>query len=142
MQRSFYLVGAGFWVLMFVFTGFGARAAQPAAPAPEPSPVPQSVFVDDANVGKDPFFPRSTRRGAQLKTVALVEAVPDLLLKGVSGTAARRLAIINNRTFEVGEESELKSNGQSVRVKCVEIKDKSVTVQINGVSRELFLSPR
>jgi hypothetical protein len=152
MRSNLHLIRAALWILMVVFSGFGTRAAQPASPAPVPAPaaepaldlvtIPKSVFADDPQVGKDPFFPRSTRRAPQVQNVPVVETIPDLLLKGVSGTFTKRLAIINNRTFEVGEEGELKSNGQTVRVKCVEIKDKSVVIRINGSNRELFLSPR
>lgn len=143
MRSSFQLVHAGFWLLLAFFATFAAQAAQVPAPVTEPLPFPKSTFVDDVNVGKDPFFPLSTRRGQQkVKDTPVVEAIPDILLKGVSGTAGRRLAIINNKTFEVGEQGELKSKGQSVLIKCVEIKDKSVLIRVNGLERELFLSPR
>lgn len=143
MRNSATLPQTCFWLLLLFFVGFRTDAAQAPAPAQEATALPKSLFMDDVSVGKDPFFPRSTRRGPQLKEViAIVENTPDLLLKGVSGTSSRRLAIINNRTFEVGEEGELKAKGQSVRVKCIEIKDKSVLVRINGIDRELLLSPR
>lgn len=142
MRSRFHLIQAGLWTLIIFVAVAAARAAQLPAPAVEPDAIPKSIFMDDVNVGKDPFFPRSTRRGPQIKDVPIMETIQDLLLKGVSGSATRRLAIINNKTFEVGEEGELKIQGQTVRVKCVEIKDKSVLIRINGSNRELFLSPR
>jgi hypothetical protein len=143
MRNSVKLLQACYCVLLLSVSGFRADAAQPSIPTQEAVALPKSVFVDDVAVGKDPFFPRSTRRGPQVKEVVTsIESTPDLQLKGVSGTATRRLAIINNKTFEVGEEGEIKLKGQSVRVKCVEIKDKSVLVKINGTDREIFLSPR
>jgi hypothetical protein len=125
-----------------------AKAATSAAPA-EPEP-PKSVFNNPANPqqGKDPFFPQSTRRlpappqvvspGTTNQPVVVV----DLDLKGISGAANRRLAIINNRTFEVGEEREVVSTSGHVRVTCKEIKDDSVRVLVNGQERILRLRPR
>jgi hypothetical protein len=134
---------ACFWLLILLSFGLRIEAAQSPALAHEGAVIPKSVFIDDVAVGKDPFFPRSTRRGPEIKeVVAAIENTPDLLLKGVSGTINRRLAIINDRTFEVGEEGDLKAKGQRIRVKCLEIKDKSVLIKINGVDRELLLTPR
>lgn len=125
-----------------------------AAPAPVVTPVPpraddaaptKSVFIDRPNFGRDPFFPASTRRGQVIETNSVVEPVANfgnLALKGISGTVEKRLAIINNKTFEVGEEAELRINGQPVKVKCVEIREKSVVISINGVSKELSLVSR
>jgi len=60
-------------------------------------------------------------------------------LKGISGAVNRRLAIINNRTFAVGEEEELAVNSGRVRVVCKEITDDSVRVLVNGQERTLRL---
>jgi hypothetical protein len=125
-------------------------APKTAAPVPAPAsvevlPPPQSVFVDRPDFGRDPFFPKSTRRGAVKSTNSVVEPVANfgnLALKGISVNNERRLAIINNKTFEVGEEGEVRVNGQPVRVKVTEIRDKSVVITVNGVSKELFLGPK
>lgn len=131
-----------------------AAPAVLAAPTPVVTPVPpraedtaptKSVFIDRANFGRDPFFPTSTRRGQVIETNSVVEPVANfgnLMLKGISGTVEKRLAIINNKTFEAGEEAELRINGQPVKVKCVEIREKSVIVSINGISKELSLVSR
>ncbi len=105
---------------------------------------PKSVFVDQPDFGKDPFFPRSNRRPKVLvRTTDLEPAravVPDsLLLKGISVLKERKLAIINYYTAAEGEEFPLKVNGQTVKVKCVEIKDRSVIVSVNGATKELPL---
>lgn len=113
-------------------------AAAPATPAADPS---ISVFVDDPNFGRDPFFPKSQRR----KRTAVVEdtnvvttvQVDDLVLKGLSGSPGRRLAIINNYTFEAGEEYVLRMANGPVKVRCIEIRDRSVVISINGVTKEL-----
>lgn len=122
-----------------------------AAPAPGPAPaashvldpvqIPQSVFESEPPGGKDPFFPNSTRGPKIVKAEPVVMRIPEISLKGITGTVTKRLCILNNRTFEVGEESELKAGGQIIKVKCVEIKTKSVVVTINGVEKELNLGP-
>jgi thioredoxin-related protein len=66
----------------------------------------------------------------------------ELKLKGISGTASRRFALINNETVTVGEEFKIKLAGGVARVRCLEIKDKSAVVSINGgpAHTELFLA--
>ena len=127
-----------------------SHAAQPpAAASPVTAPVTEhrfvtSVFVNSAGTGKDPFFPTSKRRG-EVKAGPLVEGpppIPQLTLKGISGPKNHRLAIINNKTFEVGEESDLRMGGQIVRVRCLEVKDDGVTVSINGQTQKLSLIPK
>lgn len=68
--------------------------------------------------------------------------VAGLALKGISGGAGKSLAIINNRTFEVGEEALLRAANQIYKVRCVEIRDKSVIINVNGQTKELFLGQR
>ena len=105
----------------------------------------KSVFMDNPQFGKDPFFPKSSRREVVVEnpnTVVEPLQASGLSLKGISGTVGKRLAIINNRTFEVGEEIILRVANQSFKVRCVEIRDKSVIISINNVSKELFLGQR
>lgn len=96
--------------------------------------------------GRDPFFPKSMR--PYINTTPIVagptNAAPvhmdvDLKFKGRSGTAEHPLAIVNNHTFEAGEEAEVLANGQRVRVRCLEIRTDSVVMQIGPERRELRL---
>src|SRR6266498_695664 len=87
----------------------------------------QSVFNPQPGVGKDPFFPNSTR----LRPVApvpahnsatLITGVPDsIFLKGLAVLNQRKLAIINNCTVEAGEDFTTRINGHLFKVTCVEI---------------------
>jgi hypothetical protein len=119
------------------------KAATNAVPV-EPEPA-KSVFVipSSSKEGKDPFFPQSSRLNkapvATKGTTNLPQTAVDLQLKGISGGANRRLAIINNRTFETGEEGEVTSGAGVVRITCQEIKDDSVRVLLNGRDRTLRL---
>jgi hypothetical protein len=109
-----------------------------------PPNAPRSEFKDDIGFGKDPFFPRSTRRPKVVVKTRDIEparaSVPDhVVLKGISVIKDKKLAIINDRTLAEGEEFTLKGNGQPVRVKCVEIKEKSVIVSVGSATKELAL---
>ena len=117
-----------------------APAAAAAAAPQEPQQI-KSVFVDRPNFGRDPFFPNSPRRGriVQDTVVEPMANFNNIVLKGISGTVEKRLAIVNNKTFEVGEEADLRIGGHLTKVKCVEVREKSVVISINGVTRELFL---
>ncbi|MCU0786739.1 MAG: hypothetical protein MUC91_00875 [Verrucomicrobia bacterium] len=62
-----------------------------------------------------------------------------LEFKGVSGTADRPLAIINNRTFAVGEEQDVTTANGKVKVMCLEIDGLKVKVRAQGATQELLL---
>jgi hypothetical protein len=124
-----------------------AKATTNAAPAE--LELPKSVFIipTTSAEGKDPFFPLSKRFDPPPPVVtATTTNVPtnivvQLDLKGISGAVNRRLAIINNQTFAIGEEGEVAVNAGRVRVVCKEIKDDSVLVLVNGQERTLHLRP-
>jgi hypothetical protein len=110
-------------------------------------PFIQSVFVmpSKPDEGKDPFFPRSMRPYGSvpvLKTNQPVVVVQiDLQLKAISGPPEHHLAMVNNRTFDTGEEGEVTTAAGRVRIRCVEIRPDSVLVQIlsSGEQRVLHL---
>lgn len=148
--------------------GAQAKATKPTKPAPASNAltnapvvfvVPQSEFVDDFKVGRDPFFPSSTRRhpkGAPpvpsqdpnpkgiFPPVALnPKAFLNMLtLKGISkGARGRKFAVISNYTFAPGESIYVRLGGATNRVKCEEIRDQKVVVSVEGLDekRELFI---
>lgn len=110
---------------------------------------PVSVFVDEVNKGKDPFFPDSTRRLAatpqppvSTNSTAPVAAAPIALsLKGISGTKGQRLALVNNTTLAVGESTEVRAAGQLVKIMLREIRERSVLIEVvaTGEVKELKL---
>jgi hypothetical protein len=85
-----------------------------------------------------PFSDVVVRTNQQPAAVVAVE----LKLNGISGIAGRRLAIINNRTFEIGEEGEVVSNAGHVRIVCKDIQADSVRILVSGEERLLRLRPR
>jgi hypothetical protein len=107
--------------------------------------LPMSVFTIPSNAkeGRDPFFPNRLITGLPPgpKTNKPVLVPLKLALNGLSGTREKPLAIINNRTFEKGEEAELSTPSGRTRVRCIDIKEDSVTVEVNGQRQELRFRP-
>ena len=59
--------------------------------------------------------------------------VPDkLVLKGLSGTARRPFALINNATLSEKEETQVRVGTTNVLVRCLTIGSNSVTIQVRG----------
>ncbi len=116
--------------------------APAAAPAVEPAEVPQSVFVAPATAkeGRNPFFPKSTLGQQQIKQSPTgPDIFSSLVLNGIT-SPPKRTAMINGKTFEQGEESEVKlPGGAKVNIKVEEIKNDSAVVTVNGQRRELRL---
>jgi hypothetical protein len=120
--------------------------AQPGAETPTNGPeraesAQTSSFVMPTTLkeGHDPFFPNSTRFIKRAPAPRPVEGPVVLEFKGVSGTAERPLAIINNRTFAVGEEQDVNTANGKVKVMCLEIEGLKVKVRAQGETQELLL---
>ena len=65
----------------------------------------------------------------------------ELVLKSISGTKSRRFALLNNQTLTAGESARVKLEDSEVMVHCLEIRDRSIVVAVDGQggSREIFL---
>ncbi len=101
----------------------------------------RSVFDEKLPDGKDPFFPLSTRRSVTLKPHEESESpgIVALTLKGFSGGAGNRLAIINDHTFAVGEEREVTTVSGRIKIRCLEIEESSVVVTVGNSARREVL---
>ena len=137
-------IAAMFLPALFLWSGSLVAAPNPPAhPAVTNAPAPRSVFVLPANPGegRDPFFPKSNRpyESATPATNNVVE-VTALVVKGISGAADHRLVIINTTTFAAGDTADVFTEQGRIRVHCVEIKPRSVVVEIAGHYHELSLS--
>jgi hypothetical protein len=131
------------------FASLAAQAPAKALPAPtnaapaQPE-IPKSVFIipTKPQEGKDPFFPRSVRLFSSVLVKTNIQPIThpvELHLNGISGTAERPLAIINNQTFETNEEGEIPTHPGRARIRCLEIKPDSVLIQVGGEQRMLHL---
>ena len=106
--------------------------------------VPQSAFVVPSSTkeGRDPFFPNLTpympvapvSKGPQTPKAS---GVDDLVLQGVSGQVDRKLCVINGRTLGVGNEEDVPVQGGLLRVRCLEINETFVVIELGGERREL-----
>jgi hypothetical protein len=65
--------------------------------------------------------------------------IQKIKLSGISGAPDHRFAVINNTTFAKGDQTTLKIGGNSVTIQCLEIRESSVVVSIEGLDgpREL-----
>jgi hypothetical protein len=115
--------------------------AAPTNAPPWELPVPKSVFVDDIKIGRDPFFPHSSRRAPRLPDAAAETAqvgksgsekkLSDRIkLQGITG----KVALINSVDFVAGQESEVRVPDGKLRIRCVSIHENSVVIQIQGDS--------
>ena len=64
-----------------------------------------------------------------------------LMLKSISGSGNRRLAIINDRTLAINEQARMKLATTNVLIRCLEIGSNSVRIKLEetGKVQELFL---
>jgi len=98
-------------------------------PAPGAAPAPPPAASRQAPAEEAPW--------GGLKTPP--KYYSDLKLTGLSGTAARRFAMINNQTFSAGETARVKLKDAEVKVLCKEIRASSVVIQVDGAEpKELF----
>jgi hypothetical protein len=73
---------------------------------------------------------------------AVPTPVPDkLVLRNLSGASNRRLALVNNQTLAKGEEARVRVGPSNVTVRCLEIRERSVVLRVDGQPQplELFL---
>ena len=118
-------------------------------PAPKPAevepPIPKSVFSIPSTPGtaRDPFFPSRIIQAEVAKpatnTTTRVASLSCLVLKGLSGTPSRPLAMVNGRTMERGEDAEIVTDCGRLLVHCVDITTNSAIVEVGGERRELHL---
>jgi thiol-disulfide isomerase/thioredoxin len=66
----------------------------------------------------------------------------ELALKAISGSKERRMAMINNETFFVGDKAKVKLQERRVEVYCKEIREDSVLITVDGKPMELKLGKR
>ena len=118
-------------------------AANPTSPAPAatstnqvtvPLEIPQSIFVipNNPREGRNPFFPGSH---AELPPTPRPQAPVDsssFILNGIT-SPPKRTAMINGRTFEVGEEGKVRVPGGGLElIKCLDIGADSATIEWKG----------
>ena len=139
-------------LILFVVIGLAALAPRAVAEAASTNasrsakstvaaPIPKSIF--DEAAGKDPFFPRRTASSVSKAVQTSQASVSDFTLNGITPFGPKPNAIINGRTLEKGETGEVKvPGGGKVLVRCVEIKENSVTIAIENSPQTVELRMR
>ena len=114
-----------------------------------PPALVKSVFVNEPQSGKDPFFPNSTRRLEGIEQAPPTNSAPQpsdlfakLALKGISGTPGQMLALINSSTVGVGKSAEIRCGRNVIRIRCLEIRDRSVLIELEATSEKKELRLR
>jgi hypothetical protein len=151
-RRSFFLaalalcVGAGGLELSPLTLQAAAAESRHSATnaAPAAVEVPKSTFniPTAAAEGRDPFFPLSRKNVVEVSpdpTPTPKPAPLTLVLKGVGGNESKRFALINDKTFAAGEEREVAIGNTRANVLCVEIREDSVVIEVNGARQQLRL---
>ncbi len=89
--------------------------------------------------GRDPFYPHSNRQSMAPSENGETAPTIILALKGISGSANRKFAIINDHTFSSGEEGEVVTAGGRVRIRCLEIHADHAIVTIGNNTEKIEL---
>ena len=115
-----------------------ASGIAPTNTSPEKIDVTKSTFVVPSSpaMGRDPFYPNSVRLKPKIVAVKPTGETP-LVLKTLLGTTERRLAQINNQIFAEGDQYDVTTPDGRTTVRCIQIRDDSVIVEVAGKQREL-----
>lgn len=152
-------LGALYGVLLILMLASGCGPSAPPSGPPKPKVEPAkpvttvstntsveylSVFEDlPPQIGKDPFFPMSTRRNpapAAPTPTAQVRVDPVLVLKAIMRTSLHSAAVINNEVMEKGDEEAIRVPNGHIRVRLLEIGEDYVVVQVDGEASTKKLS--
>ncbi len=128
-----------------------AAAAQTETNAPTNGvTIPQSVFVSDPAVAKDPFYPNSQRRASEAPAAKPGKTEPitfnlstALNLINIAGSEKERMAIVNDAILEAGKLAEITvlqgDQTQKIKVRCLKITKTSVILRVEGEPKEIEL---
>ncbi|MEW6303705.1 MAG: hypothetical protein AB1705_09555 [Verrucomicrobiota bacterium] len=82
----------------------------------------------------------SAPREAAPHIAAAPAPIPDkLLLRGILGSAKKRMALINDKTFEKDDELEVRVADKKLVVRCLDITENEVVLQVNGAQEPVRL---
>jgi len=107
---------------------------------------PKSVFVVPTNADQglhDPFYPTSGRLWVVATPTVSTGAAPVSVLPPLAVTALSGggkvdwIASINGNPFKEGEDGTVSTPSGRVKIRCLKIDEKSVTVEVNGHQIEL-----
>lgn len=98
--------------------------------------------IDPANTGRVLARKRDDDAAPVAWQPVKPTAVPNtLVLRGISGTAQRRFALVNDTTLVKGDQGKVRVGASNVVVQCVDVTERSVVLEVNKSAEriELFL---
>ena len=96
--------------------------------------------IEEARKRVASFVPHQLKK-SELPAAPAPVWLQQIKLKGIGGGPGNRFALINNQTFQKSDVSPIRVGTNTVTIRCVEIRDASVIVSIDGIdgTRELNL---
>jgi hypothetical protein len=122
------------------------RSLNPSAPAlattpqgaPRLTPRPGNTVVEGPN-GEMLIYGKAAPDAAPAPSTPTAPLVPapkvvydKLILKGITGSANRPMALVNNKTFAPGDSYKVQVGTAQLKVTCVSISTDHVMVQVEG----------
>lgn len=137
-MKTFSKIFSGLMLAAFAAQISIAQTPKTAAPKISVAPPARSTFNQPANPkeGRDPFFPESTHP-YEAAIAAQTVTTTTLTVKGYSIANGRPIVIINNHSFMVGDEGDVLTAGGRAHLHCLEIRNDTVIVEINGIRHEI-----
>jgi len=79
---------------------------------------------------------------AQSEIAEPASKLERIAVSGICGSERRRIALINHRTFAAGESGAISVDGQILKIRCLEIREKTVVIAVDGLidRKEISLS--
>lgn len=102
--------------------------------------------ITPGRMAKAPATSQSAANGTQPAfngaPTAPLRLYSDLTLKAITGTKGHRFALLNNQTFAAGDTAKVKLEDREVKVRCLEVRERSVVVAVEGQQgqREITLA--
>lgn len=122
----------------------GKTGYLPGGPGAFDAELSSILKIDARGAQVPPSQPEKPRKPLTLPAFppAISNHYGSLALKGILGTKDRRLVLINNQTFLVGETADVQVQDRVAVVHCKEIRDDSVLITADGKPMELKLGSR
>ena len=100
-------------------------------PEIDPEHFERILVLRELPVG-DSFAPAPASTPFEFAAVPVRIGPTNFVLKGLSGSKARRFALINDGTFMANEQSKVRLGESNVVVRCLQILDDAVVIQVAG----------
>lgn len=111
-------------------------------PEIDPEHFERVLVLREQAPGGDSFAPPASTP-FEFAAIPVRTGPTNFVLKGLSGSKARRFALINDGTFEQNEQGKVRLGESNVVVRCLEIRNDTAVIQVAGESepRTLTLNP-